>query len=49
MGRTPDYLNVTFAGFAGERAAWIGADGRNTAGHDHLVAFQADWHGTISR
>ena len=40
MGRTPDYLNVTFAGFAGERAAWIGADGRNTAGHDHLVAFQ---------
>jgi 4-hydroxyphenylacetate 3-monooxygenase len=40
MGRTPDYLNVTFAGFAGERAAWIGADGRNTEGHDHLVAFQ---------
>ena len=22
MGRTPDYLNVTFAGFAGEGAAW---------------------------
>ena len=24
MGRTPDYMNVTFAGFAGERSAWLG-------------------------
>ncbi len=40
MGRTPDYMNVTFAGFAGEREAWLGPEGRNEAGHDHLVAFQ---------
>ncbi len=40
MGRTPDYMNVTFAGFAGERAAWLGADGRNEEGHDNLIAFQ---------
>ena len=38
MGRTPDYMNVTFAGFAGERSAWIGADGGNEEGHDNLVA-----------
>ena len=40
MGRTPDYMNVTFAGFAGERAAWLGTDGRNEEGHDNLIAFQ---------
>jgi len=40
MGRTPDYMNVTFAGFAGERKAWLGPDGRNEAGHDNLRAFQ---------
>jgi aromatic ring hydroxylase len=40
MGRTPDYMNVTFAGFAGERSAWIGADGGNEEGHDNLVQFQ---------
>jgi 4-hydroxyphenylacetate 3-monooxygenase len=40
MGRTPDYLNVTFAGFAGERQAWSGPQGRNAEGHDRLVAFQ---------
>ena len=40
MGRTPDYMNVTFAGFAGERSAWIGADGGNEQGHDNLVQFQ---------
>ena len=27
MGRTPDYMNVTFAGFAGERGPWLGPEG----------------------
>jgi aromatic ring hydroxylase len=40
MGRTPDYMNVTFAGFAGERKAWLGPDGRNEDGVEHLAAFQ---------
>ncbi len=40
MGRTPDYMNVTFAGFAGEHSAWAGADGRNDEGHHNLVEFQ---------
>src|SRR4249919_2608584 len=40
MGRTPDYMNVTFAGFAGERSAWLGPDGGNEEGHDNLVNFQ---------
>jgi 4-hydroxyphenylacetate 3-monooxygenase len=40
MGRTPDYMNVTFAGFAGERNAWRGPDGRNDEGVEHLAAFQ---------
>ncbi len=40
MGRTPDYMNVTFAGFAGERSVWLGPEGRNEEGHDNLVAYQ---------
>ena len=40
MGRTPDYMNVTFAGFAGERTAWGGPDNRNADGVEHLRAFQ---------
>ncbi len=45
MGRTPDYLNVTFAGFAAERGPWLGGDPStgarsNEQGHDNLVAFQ---------
>jgi len=40
MGRTPDYMNVTFAGFAGERLAWLGPDGRNEEGVANLAAFQ---------
>ena len=40
MGRTPDYMNVTFAGFAGERAWWEGPDRTNVEGHANLVAFQ---------
>jgi 4-hydroxyphenylacetate 3-monooxygenase len=40
MGRTPDYMNVTFAGFAGERNAWLGPEGKNVEGHDNLVNYQ---------
>ncbi|MEX2454966.1 MAG: 4-hydroxyphenylacetate 3-hydroxylase N-terminal domain-containing protein [Rhodospirillaceae bacterium] len=38
MGRTPDYLNVTFAGFAGGAHEWA-AHG-NEAGAERLVAYQ---------
>ncbi len=40
MGRTPDYMNVTYAGFAGERTPWSGPDGRNAGGYENLQAFQ---------
>jgi 4-hydroxyphenylacetate 3-monooxygenase len=40
MGRTPDYMNVTFAGFAGEPVLWQGPDGGNAAGAANLTAFQ---------
>jgi 4-hydroxyphenylacetate 3-monooxygenase len=40
MGRTPDYMNVTFAGFADDRIRWAGADGSNDEGYERLVAFQ---------
>jgi aromatic ring hydroxylase len=40
MGRTPDYKNVTFAGFAGRWKEWAGPEERNAAGADNLVAFQ---------
>jgi 4-hydroxyphenylacetate 3-monooxygenase len=40
MGRTPDYMNVTFAGFADDRTRWAGPDGRNEAGYENIVAFQ---------
>ncbi|MFN6118617.1 MAG: 4-hydroxyphenylacetate 3-hydroxylase N-terminal domain-containing protein [Actinomycetes bacterium] len=40
MGRTPDYMNVTFAGFADDRPRWAGADGSNEEGYASLVAFQ---------
>jgi 4-hydroxyphenylacetate 3-monooxygenase len=40
MGRTPDYMNVTFAGFAADRARWAGSDGANEPGYENLVAFQ---------
>jgi 4-hydroxyphenylacetate 3-monooxygenase oxygenase component len=40
MGRTPDYMNVTFAGFAGERGPWLGPEGKNVEGHDNLIAYQ---------
>ena len=38
MGRTPDYMNVTFAGFAGRWRDWVGSDGANAEGADNLVA-----------
>ena len=38
MGRSPDYMNVTYAGFAGRADEW-GADG-NEAGAEQLVAYQ---------
>ncbi|MFQ5699684.1 MAG: 4-hydroxyphenylacetate 3-hydroxylase N-terminal domain-containing protein [Myxococcota bacterium] len=38
LGRTPDYVNVSFAGFAGLAALW--AEDGNEEGAAHLVAFQ---------
>ena len=40
MGRTPDYLNVTVAGFAGRADEWA-ANG-NASGAANLVAFQKE-------
>jgi 4-hydroxyphenylacetate 3-monooxygenase len=40
MGRTPDYMNVTYAGFAGDPAAWSGVDGSNARGCENLMSFQ---------
>ncbi|MEE9278991.1 MAG: 4-hydroxyphenylacetate 3-hydroxylase N-terminal domain-containing protein [Myxococcota bacterium] len=40
MGRTPDYMNVTYAGFAGRSDEW-GAHG-NEEGAGNLVAFQKE-------
>ena len=40
MGRTPDYLNVTVAGFAGRSDVW-GALG-NEEGAEHLVAYHRE-------
>jgi len=38
MGRTPDYMNVTFAGFAARPDEW--SLGSNEAGAERIVAFQ---------
>jgi 4-hydroxyphenylacetate 3-monooxygenase oxygenase component len=38
MGRTPDYMNVTFAGFAGRADEWA-AHG-NEAGSENLIRYQ---------
>ncbi len=40
LGRTPDYVNVTFAGFAGQPSLWRIAG--NEEGHDNLCAFQRE-------
>ena len=46
MGRTPDYLNLTFAGFIGDKLTWA-AHG-NDEGAENITAYQkklanADW------
>ncbi len=38
MGRTPDYMNVTYAGFAGHRDEW--STGANEQGAENLVRYQ---------
>ena len=40
LGRTPDYVNVTFAGFAGQPAIWKQAG--NDQGYENLIAFQRE-------
>ncbi len=40
MGRTPDYMNVTFAGFADDRERWAGPNDSNAEGYENVVAFQ---------
>ena len=40
MGRTPDYMNVTFAGFAADKIRWAGENGENAQGYENLVEFQ---------
>jgi 4-hydroxyphenylacetate 3-monooxygenase oxygenase component len=40
MGRTPDYMNMKFSGFASAPWVWAGDDGRNQRGADNLVAYQ---------
>ncbi|MCP5024944.1 MAG: 4-hydroxyphenylacetate 3-hydroxylase [Actinomycetia bacterium] len=40
MGRTPDYVNVTFAGFADNPTDWRGPDGTNEEGCENIVGFQ---------
>jgi 4-hydroxyphenylacetate 3-monooxygenase oxygenase component len=40
MGRTPDYMNVTFAGFAARPDEW--SLGGNEAGAENIVAFQKE-------
>ena len=40
LGRTPDYVNLTFAGFAGQPSVWS-ANG-NEEGAENLAAFQRE-------
>ena len=40
MGRSPDYMNVTFAGFADNPTDWRGPDGSNADGAQHMIDFQ---------
>lgn len=40
MGRTPDYMNITFAGFAADKTRWAGADNANAEGYENLLNFQ---------
>jgi len=40
MGRLPDYMNVTFAGFAANPTDWRGPSGANEEGTHNLIEFQ---------
>lgn len=40
MGRTPDYMNMKFSGFASAPWVWAGEDSTNEQGAANLVAFQ---------
>ncbi len=40
MGRTPDYMNMKFSGFASAPWVWAGKDGRHRHYADNLVAYQ---------
>lgn len=40
MGRTPDYMNMKFSGFASAPQVWAGGDGRNERGARNVVNFQ---------
>lgn len=40
MGRTPDYMNMKFSGFASAPWVWAGEDNSNEQGAANLVAFQ---------
>ena len=40
LGRTPDYVNVTFAGFAGQPSIW--KQEGNEAGYENLCRFQRE-------
>jgi aromatic ring hydroxylase len=42
VGRSPAYMNVTYAGFAGRRREWAGPNGENEEGADNLVNFQQE-------
>ena len=42
LGRTPDYLNVTFAGFTGQPTIWRGTENGNEAGTENLIAYQRE-------
>ncbi len=40
MGRTPDYMNVTFAGFAANPTEWRGPSGTNVEGAANMIEWQ---------
>ncbi len=40
MGRTPDYMNMKFSGFASAPSVWAGAAGQNEQGAQNLVNYQ---------
>ncbi|MEZ5232772.1 MAG: 4-hydroxyphenylacetate 3-hydroxylase N-terminal domain-containing protein [Acidimicrobiales bacterium] len=42
MGRTPDYMNMKFSGFASAPWVWAGADNRNERGAANLVDYQKE-------